>query len=246
MSNGVVSIEADVWLYNNTLFVGHERSALTTARTFESLYINPILDVLAQQNPNTSFLTTGPTKNGVFDTSAGQTLYLFVDVKTDGPTTWPVVIKALEPLYNGGWLSSADASGFTSGAVTVIGTGNTPLEQVQSLTTRHAFYDAPIPTLGTSFSNITSLVSPIASTDFEANFGPVLGTGLNDTQLELLRSQVATAHGKGIKLRYWDQPGWPVTTRNGIWRQLYSEGVDFINADDLEAAAGVSNEGKYW
>ena len=48
-------------------------------------------------------------------------------------------------------------------------------------------------------------------------------------------------HGKGITLRYWDQPGWPISPRNGIWRQLWSEGVDLINADDIEAAAGLSD-----
>lgn len=97
LSQGVISIEADVWLYNGTLHVGHEQGALTNERTFETLYINPILDVLKKQNPDSKFLPA-PTHNGVFDTDAGQTLYLFVDLKTDGASTWPVVIKALEPL----------------------------------------------------------------------------------------------------------------------------------------------------
>ena len=98
ISVGAVSVEADVWLYNGTLHVGHERGALTNERTFESLYINPILDVLHKQNPTNSGFLTSPTKNGVFDTNGAQTLYLFVDVKTDGITTWPYVVKALEPL----------------------------------------------------------------------------------------------------------------------------------------------------
>jgi hypothetical protein len=123
----------------------------------------------------------------------------------------------------------------------VIGTGNTPLNLVQPLSSRDYFWDAPIPTLNSTFSNITSLVSPIASTDFAVNFGPVLGTSLNDTQVALLRAQVATAHAKGIKLRYWDQPGWPISTRDGIWRQLMTEGVDLINADEVGAAAGFGD-----
>ena len=98
LSVGAVSVEADVWLYNGTLHVGHEQGALTNERTFESLYINPILDTLHRQNPNSNFLKSGPTHNGVFDTNGAQTLYLFVDVKTDGLTTWPYVVKALEPL----------------------------------------------------------------------------------------------------------------------------------------------------
>lgn len=140
-----------------------------------------------------------------------------------------------------GYLSSTNGTSFTSGAVTVIGTGNTPLDLVQPISSRDYFWDAPIPTLNSTFSNITSLVSPIASTDFAANFGPVLGTSLNETQLELLREQVKIAHGKGIMVRYWDQPGWPISTRNGIWRQLYSEGVDLINVDDIAAAAGLGD-----
>ncbi|KAH8792693.1 hypothetical protein BGZ57DRAFT_750864 [Hyaloscypha finlandica] len=241
ISVGAISIEADVWLYNGTLHVGHEQGALTNARTFASLYINPILDVLNSQNPVNSTFLTSKTHNGVFDTSGGQTLYLFVDLKTDGPTTWPYIVKALEPLRSAGYLSSVNGSTFTTGAITVIGTGNTPLNLVQPLSSRDYFWDAPIPTLNSTFSNITSLVSPIASTDFAVNFGPVLGTSLNDTQVALLRAQVATAHAKGIKLRYWDQPGWPISTRDGIWRQLMTEGVDLINADEVGAAAGFGD-----
>lgn len=98
LSVGAVSVEADVWLYNGTLHVGHERGALTKERTFESLYINPILDTLRRQNPTNSSFLSAPTHNGVFDTDGTQTLYLFVDVKTDGATTWPYVVRALEPL----------------------------------------------------------------------------------------------------------------------------------------------------
>jgi hypothetical protein len=147
------------------------------------------------------------------------------------------VLSALEPLRSGNWLSTYDGSTFTSRAITVIGTGNTPLDAVQSALPRDAFYDAPIPLLGTSFSNITKYDSPIASTDFAASFGEVRGLELNSTQLETLRSQVATAHTKGIMVRYWNQPGWPIGTRNGVWRQLWDEGVDFLNADDVQGCA---------
>jgi hypothetical protein len=140
-----------------------------------------------------------------------------------------------------GYLSSVNATAFKSGAVTVIGTGNTPLNLVQPITERDYFWDGPIPTLDSTFSNITALVSPIASANFDTNFGPVLGTSLNETQVSLLRKQVETAHAKGIKLRYWNQPGWPISTRNGLWRQLRTEGVDFINADDVADAAGLGD-----
>ena len=132
------------------------------------------------------------------------------------------------------------------GAVTVIGTGNTPLNLIQgegvASYPRDYFYDAPLALLGTSFSNITSTVSPIASTDFAASFGDVgfesgASAMFNSTQFSLLKTQIATAHEKGILTRYWDTPAWPISVRNGVWTQLREEGSDLINADDLEDAA---------
>ena len=71
---------------------------MTAERTLESLYINPILDVLRRQNPDSEFVAGEPTHHGVYDVDGSQTLYLFIDVKTDGGRTWPFVLRALEPL----------------------------------------------------------------------------------------------------------------------------------------------------
>lgn len=119
LSVGAVSVEADVWLYNSTLHVGHEESALTNERTFQSLYVYPILHVLKKMNPESPFLTE-PTKNGVFDTDSSQTLYLYVDVKTDGERTFPYVVRELEPLRAAGYLTTWNGTGVTPGPVTVM------------------------------------------------------------------------------------------------------------------------------
>lgn len=232
-----MSVEADVWLYNNTLYVGHEVSALTPARTLGSLYIQPILDTLKRQNPTSAFVTS-PTKNGVYDTSSGTTLLLFIDVKTRGESTWPAVVSALQPLRSAGYLTTFNGTGVTIGAVTVIGTGNTPLDQIQPLKQRDYFFDAGLDKLSTSQTNITAAVSPVASVDFNAVFGEINGTAFNSTQLATLKSQIAVAKSKGILARYWDTPGWPISTRNAVWETLLSEGVGLLNADDLPAAAG--------
>lgn len=237
LSVGAVSVEADVWLYGSTLHVGHEESALTASRTLDSLYIQPILSVLHAQNPNSSFLTEGPTHNGVFDTSSGQTLYLYIDIKTDGEKTFPYVVKALEPLRAGGWLTTYNGTAVTPGAVTVIGTGNTPLDQIQGVEQRDYFYDAPLPDLDTTFKNITSDVALTANVAFSEMFGEVRGREFNSTQQRILEEQITSAHDKGILVRYWDLPGWPVGTRNAVWRILWEAGVDLLNVDDLEGAA---------
>lgn len=182
----------------------------------------------------------------MFDTSSGQTLYLFVDVKTDGSTTWPHVLDALKPLQQGGWLTNATGTGTDAvvnpGAVTVIGTGNTPIQYFvdhpgTAASPRFVFYDAHLKDLETAESNITKAISPIASVDFGSVFGEVVNTTLSSSQLETLNSQIAVAKSKGIGARYWDQPGWPIGTRNALWRILIDAGVALLNVDDLAAAA---------
>ena len=74
--------------------------------------------------------------SGVFDTSSGTPLQLLVDMKTDGEETLPAVLEALEPLRSAGYLTTASEGNITLSAVTVIGTGNTPLDGVQALEPR--------------------------------------------------------------------------------------------------------------
>ena len=247
ISVGAASVEADVWLFNDTLYVGHEQAALTPARTLDSLYIQPILDVLKRTNPDSAFVEQGATPNGVFDTSSGQTLALFIDLKTPGDETWPSVVAALQPLRDAGYLTTFNGTGVTSGAVTVIGTGNTPQSNFTTDEPRDYFFDANLALLNDSQSNITAAISPVASTQFSRYVGEINGTTFNDTQLAIVREQIGLATEKGILARYWDTPAWPISTRNAVWRTLIDEGVGLLNADDLDAAAGFVGATKgFW
>lgn len=245
LSIGAISFEADVWLQNSTLYIGHDESALTPERTFTNLYLDPILSVLRQRNPDSDFVAPEdqPTKLGVYDASAGQTIYVFVDIKTDGAETWPLVVEALQPLRDAGYLTTFNGTHVEQGPVTIVGTGSTPLNQVQGVAPRDYFFDASLNELNGAQNNVTSDVAPIASTAFPRSFGSVRGVGedaLNATQLETLREQVEVAHAKGMMVRYWAQPGFPIGTRNSVWQTLWEEGVDLLNVDDLEGAA------RYW
>ncbi|KAJ5182558.1 hypothetical protein N7492_000174 [Penicillium capsulatum] len=239
LSHGCTSTEADVWLYNGTLYVGHDQSALTEDRTLEALYINPILDVLERQNPDSPFVTT-PTKNGVWDTVPEQTLYFFIDVKTEGYETFKAVIEALEPLREKGYLTTLkDGKTLSNGPVTIIGTGETPLDMVAPVKDRDYFFDAPLANLNNpKYAHIDGFVSPVASTDFQATVGKMITDTepiLNDDQLRAIRDQIAIANKRGIGARYWNTPYFPIRRRNLVWRLLLREGVILLNADDLDA-----------
>ncbi|PWW79762.1 hypothetical protein C7212DRAFT_349457 [Tuber magnatum] len=237
ISNGAISVEADVWLYNETLYIGHDASSLTENRTFESLYINPLVDILTKQNP-TSCFAPSKTRNGVFDTSISQTLFLFVDLKTPGKETWPAVVRALAPLRALDYLSSIKDNVLIPGPIIVIVTGSTPLDAIHPLSTRDYFFDGALWTLNSQ--NITKAISPVASAQLSAAVGEVGHEGLNAKQRGMAKKQVEEAHKKGIFVRYWDLPGWPVSLRNGVWRDLVRAGVNLLNVDDLEAGAGVT------
>lgn len=185
-------------------------------------------------------MTNTTALSGVWDTTPDQTLYFFIDVKTSGRETFQAVIEALGPLREKGYLTTLEGGkNLTYGPVTIIGTGDTPLDMVAPVLDRDYFFDAPLAHLNeTKHADITGLVSPIASTNFEEAVGKITADTdpiLNDDQLKVLRDQIATAKQRGIGARYWNTPYWPVRQRNLVWRTLLREGVALLNADDLDA-----------
>lgn len=296
---GCTGVEADVWLFDNDLYVGHNTAALQRNRTFQSLYINPLVDILERQNPTTDFYNG--TSHGVFDVDDGKSLTLLVDVKTDGAETWQWVLDQLEPLRKRGWLSYVENDTLHTRPITVVGTGNTPFDVLtKNSTYRDAFFDAPLDTMweprhvteemkdwpkfddgapgegldedegsaeervpGTSSApartaipiphqkpnkgqgmsgvssdtDFNSLNSYYASVSFNKAVGKVWRGRLSPRQMRTIRGQVRGAHRRGLKARYWDLPSWPIGLRNHVWDVLVKEGVDYLNVDDLRAAA---------
>lgn len=75
-NNGFGSIEADIYLINDSLFVAHHIKDISAERTLETLYINPVLSK-AKADTLRSF-------------------QLLLDLKTDYKATLPAVEKLLE------------------------------------------------------------------------------------------------------------------------------------------------------
>jgi len=122
-------------------------------------------------NPTTPFVNGQDTLNGVFDTDSTQTLYFFVDLKTDGAKTWKAVLDALEPLRKAGYLTTYDGKSLTSAPVTIIGTGNTPAQAVKSADPRYAFYDAPGRAVEGHLVALTDMQVPVPGLDLTLTLG---------------------------------------------------------------------------
>lgn len=253
------SVEADVWLSCNDLFVGHSQGSLTEERTLEPLYINPLVSLLSTQNTRSQITPTnsisssnGPTRlNGVFDTSPKIPLILKIDMKTDGPSNFPAVLEHLEPFRSRGWLTHFNGSAVTPGLITGVGTGSTPFDLlVVNSTYRDVIYDAPLQQLwgddppppindynqvlaGTRY---TAENSYYASLSFQEEIGNLWHGMLTPQQVLKIRGQVRGVAERGLKAIYWDTPGWTVGMRDHVWDVLIKEGVGALNVDDLEAA----------
>lgn len=284
---GCTGVEADVWLFDNDLFVGHNTASLTRNRTFQSLYVNPLVEILERQNPDTEFYNG--TDHGVFDTDPEKSLILLIDLKTSGPETWPWVLSQLQPLRERGWLSFVKNNTLHPRPITVVGTGNTPFDVLtQNTTYRDAFFDAPLDQMweprkktaemadrhssdgGESFEDEGLAEEDISTSDVEVkpptnvgqglsgvlpgdefnqtnsyyasvSFGKSIGRiwrgRLSPRQIKIIRGQIRGAHRRGLKVRYWNLPSWPLGLRNHVWDVLVKEGVDMLNVDDLRGAS---------
>lgn len=92
----------------------------------------------------------------------------------------------------------------------------------------------------TSLSSFTSENSYYASVSFPVAIGPLWRGRITPKQLKIIRGHVRGAHRRGLKVRYWDLPGWPLNLRNHVWDVLVREGVDLLNVDDLRGASKVA------
>lgn len=149
---GCTGVEADVWAFDNELFVGHNIASLTRNRTFRSLYIDPLVTILDRQNAalhrDDPALPRSDRKKplGIFDEEPDQTVVLLVDFKTFSGTTFPRVWEQLAPLRQRGYLTTwTSARGIDSRPLTVVLTGNAAYAQVvANATERDMFFDAPL------------------------------------------------------------------------------------------------------
>ncbi|KAJ5611507.1 hypothetical protein N7528_008612 [Penicillium herquei] len=275
LSAGCTSVEADIWPEEEELRVGHSRRTILEGQTLRSLYLDPLFKMLDRHNPlpaNASDVSE-PGKMaydeivGIFANDPAQTLVLLIDFKSEPEKSWSLLMEQLEPLRQRGFLSHFKGRHFFNRPITVVATGDAPFHLlVENSTMRDVFYDAPLDKLshspdpesyGEASDNnqvqaqedgfvYNAENSYYASVDFHRTIGPLTLGSFSEDQLIRLRSQIHAAHSRGLKVRYWGTPKWPVGLRNYVWRVLISEDVDVLNVDDLYGATRQDWRLKWW
>ena len=114
-------------------------------------------------------------------------------------------------------------------AVTVIISGNRPLELVAGETNRLAALDGRL-------SDLEKLpprsVMPLISDNWPNHFTWRGAGEVPESEMTKLRALVARLHEQGRRVRFWGMPDVPVS-----WKLQYEAGVDLINTDTLAELA---------
>jgi hypothetical protein len=209
LDNGFCSVEADIFLVDGELLVGHTRKDLRPERTLEKLYLDPLRERIKA--------------NGGKVYPGGPTVFLLIDVKTEAKATYAALAKVL-PKYTD-ILSVARGDEFEAKAVTVVVSGNCDREAITAQEVRFAGIDGrPTDLDSTAPSHLIPWVSARWGALFQwQGKGPI-----PDAELAKLREVVSQAHKHGRLVRFWATPESPA-----FWEQLLAAGVDLINTDQL-------------
>ena len=238
LAAGCTGIEADAWLQDDNLLIGHEEDLLSEDKTLQSLYIDPLVEILTYQNDPSSNPQDGNGDGapvGIFNTDPKTSVVLMIDIKSDGGTTFGAVQSALEPLRSKGWLTHWDGTDVIPGPITVVGSGDTPFDSIAANETyRDIFFDAPLDKLSGD-DEYTTDNSYYASAGFDDAIGQTFLGSLNSDQEGKIKDQIKAANDKGLKARYWDTPTWPVFQRDHIWNVIMCAGAERLSMDDMTA-----------
>ncbi len=213
LDHGFTSIEADIFLFEGQLLVTHDvldvPLAVSKERTLEKLYLQPLQE--------------RATANHGRVYKDGPTVTLLIDIKANGAAAYAALHDLLKQYDS---LISVTHDGvYTENAVTVIISGDRPIQEIDDSKPRRAGIDGRVADLD---SEKPAALLPLISDNWTSHFR-YRGLGpMPDAEREKLHDMVHRAHAKGRRIRFWDTP-----ENHLLWQELKTAGVDLIGTDDL-------------
>lgn len=206
----VSSIEADVFLLDGQLLVGHDVEDLRADMTFEALYVEPIVTLFAR-NGGRAFR------------DSDQTLQLMVELKSETDPTLRAVAALL-----GRWPEVFDPE-VNPAAVRVAVTGRVPAPEAFDRYPRFLGFDGA---WDADYTPEQLERIALISTNFR-DFSQWNGKGtIIPAEKERLEQVIDRAHEQGKPVRFWNAP--EGTT---VYYTFYDMGIDYINTDNPEVCA---------
>ena len=215
LNHGFCNVEADVFLLEGKLLVGHDRSELTAERTLETLYLDPLL-LRVRENGGEVYVN-------------GPSFTLLVDIKSDGEETYVALNKVLNGYEE--MLTRVTNGIVEQGAVTVIVSGERAWQRIAADSARYVGVDGRLPDLS---SDRPIHLMPLVSDRWD-RISTWSGQGpMPDAERSELRRILHDAHDEGRRVRFWATPDEPSPERSAVWGELLAAGVDLIGTDDLD------------
>ena len=174
------SIEVDIFLSNDSLFVGHEEEDIKRKRMLRILYLDPLAAAIR--------------KNAGFPYSdTARRLQILIDVKTDSISTLNALVQQLQ--------SYPDIIRCRS--VSLVVTGNRPASEEWTKYPDYIFFDGRT---GEIYPNSLSPKIAMISGDLGDLIHWDGKTKINKPDSTLLATTIQQVHDQGKKIRFWDAP----------------------------------------
>lgn len=185
LAHGFTSIEADIWMRDGELLIGHDEADLDPSRTLRSLYLDPLRAAVAGRD-------------------ASDPLLLLIDIKTDGPATYAALDEVLSDYAD--VLTRVEDGQVIPGPVMAVVSGNRPGDEMLADPSRYAFYDGRLSDLENGPSRPSCRSSP--TTGPATSVGRAAGrcpatSGRNSPALSSgpVRQAIACASGRLLMYR---------------------------------------------
>lgn len=213
LDQGFCSVEADIYLENGKLLVGHDKQDLRPERTLTSLYLEPL------------WKRVKANRGSIYPEPAPATL--LIDIKTDSARVYAALKEVLKPYAP--MLTRFENGKVQRRAITIILSGDRPREVLAAEPHRLAALDGRPDDLG---KNLPVALFPLISESWFSLFR-WYGTGLmTRTDREKLSTLIEQAHTEGRTIRFWAAPDNPAG-----WEVCWRSGVDYLNTDKLAELA---------
>ncbi|MBI1319683.1 MAG: hypothetical protein GC168_12155 [Candidatus Hydrogenedens sp.] len=207
LDHGMCSVEADIFLVDGALLVGHNAEDLTPERSLEKLYLDPLQERV-QANSGKVF-------------PGGPCITLLIDIKDDGRKTYARLREVLTHYKD--MLTEFTDDATTERAVTVILSGARPEEMVAAESTRLVALDGRLDDLD---NHPNPHLYPLVSESWLSVFKWMGAGEMPAEERAKLDELVAKAHANGQRIRFWALP-----FGLAAWDTAYEAGVDYINVD---------------
>jgi hypothetical protein len=210
LDHGFSSVEADIYLVDGKLLVGHNPADLRPEKTLEALYLDP--------------LSRRVSENGGKVYRNGTYFLLLIDIKSDAEKTYAALRKVLASYTK--MLTVVRDGHETKNAVTIVLSGERPRATLAAEKERAAGLDGRLEDL---YSKESPHLIPLISDNW-TNLFKWRGEGpIPAEEKQKLEQIVKEAHKEGRGVRFWSTPDKPA-----VWSALFDAGVDLINTDDLK------------